>query len=98
MMGEAWRGEREPGKSDRLDARAVARAVVREGAERFPTAFLDQRALEIRPIAPPVPSASQPTRTSPVKPGWRRSLSPQDARIAIACTPAVSANSTVLFT
>jgi transposase len=48
MMGEARRGEREPGKSDQIDARAVARAVVREGVERFPTAFLDERALEIR--------------------------------------------------
>lgn len=48
MMGEARRGEREPGKSDQIDARAVARAVVREGVERFPAAFLDGRALEIR--------------------------------------------------
>jgi transposase len=51
MMGLARRGEREPGKSDQIDARAVARAVVREGVERFPTAFLDQRALEIRLLA-----------------------------------------------
>ena len=48
MMGQARRGEREPGKSDQIDARAVARAVVREGVERFPAAFLDERALEIR--------------------------------------------------
>jgi transposase len=48
MMGQARRGEREPGKSDQIDARAVARAVVREGAQRFPAAFLDERALEIR--------------------------------------------------
>jgi len=48
MMGQARRSERDPGKSDQIDARAVARAVVREGVERFPTAFLDQRALEIR--------------------------------------------------
>jgi transposase len=51
MMGQARRGEREPGKSDQIDARAVARAVVREGVERFPTAFLDERALEIRLLA-----------------------------------------------
>jgi transposase len=51
MMGEARRGEREPGKSDQIDARAVARAVVREGVERFPAAFLDERALEIRLLA-----------------------------------------------
>lgn len=51
MMGQARRGEREPGKSDQIDARAVARAVVREGVERFPTAFLDERALAIRLLA-----------------------------------------------
>jgi transposase len=48
MMGQSRRGEREPGKSDQIDARAVARAVVREGVERFPAAFLDELALEIR--------------------------------------------------
>ena len=48
MMGQARRGEREPGKSDQIDARAVARAVVREGVERFPAAFLDEQAMEIR--------------------------------------------------
>lgn len=48
MMGQARRGEREAGKSDQIDARAVARAVVKEGVERFPSAFLDQRALEIK--------------------------------------------------
>lgn len=51
MMGQARRGEREPGKSDQIDARAVARAVVRDGIERFPAAFLDERALEIRLLA-----------------------------------------------
>jgi transposase len=48
MMGASRRGEREPGKSDQIDARAVARAVIREGVQRFPAAFLDERALEIR--------------------------------------------------
>lgn len=48
LMGVSRRGEREPGKSDQIDARAIARAVLREGIERFPTAFLDERALEIR--------------------------------------------------
>jgi transposase len=48
MMGQSRRGEREAGKSDQIDARAVARAVVREGVDRFPAAFLDERALEIR--------------------------------------------------
>jgi transposase len=50
MMGASRRGEREPGKSDQIDARAIARAVVREGSERFAAAFLDERALEIRLI------------------------------------------------
>ncbi len=51
MMGASRRSEREPGKSDQIDARAVARAVLREGPERFPAAFLDERALEIRLLA-----------------------------------------------
>lgn len=51
MMGQSRRGEREPGKSEQIDARAVARAVLREGVERFPRAFLDERALEIRLLA-----------------------------------------------
>jgi transposase len=51
MMGQSRRSEREPGKSDPIDARAVARAVLREGVERFPAAFLDERAMEIRLLA-----------------------------------------------
>ncbi len=48
LMGQSRQGERRPGKSDEIDALAVARAVVREGVERFPAAFLDERAMEIR--------------------------------------------------
>lgn len=48
LMGVSRRGEREPGKSDQIDARAIARAVLREGIERFPGAFLDDDAVEIR--------------------------------------------------
>ena len=44
-MGISRRGEREAGQ---IDARAIARAVLRKGIERFPTAFLDEQALEIR--------------------------------------------------
>jgi transposase len=51
MMGASRRGEREPGKSDEIDALAIARAVVKEGVERFPAAFLDERAMEIRLLA-----------------------------------------------
>ncbi len=48
LMGASRRGEREPGKSDQIDARAIARAVLREGIGRFPVAFLDEDAVEIR--------------------------------------------------
>ena len=51
LMGASRRSERRPGKSDQIDALAVVRAVVREGVERFPTAFLDDRAMEIRLLA-----------------------------------------------
>jgi transposase len=48
LMGASRRGEREPGKSDQIDARAIARAVLRDGIEPFPAAFLDEQAIEIR--------------------------------------------------
>jgi len=48
MMGASRRGEREAGKSDEIDALAVARAVVKDGVERFPAAYLDERAMDIR--------------------------------------------------
>ena len=47
-MGASRRAEREPGKSDQIDALAIARAVVKDGVERFPAAHLDERAMEIR--------------------------------------------------
>jgi transposase len=47
-MGASRRGEREPGKSDEIDALAIARAVVKDGVESFPAAYLDERAMEIR--------------------------------------------------
>jgi transposase len=47
-MGASRKGEREPGKSDETDALAVARAVVKDGIEQFPVAYLDERAMEIR--------------------------------------------------
>src|SRR5438105_1366480 len=47
-MGASRKGQREPGKSDEIDALAVARAVVKDGVEQFPVAYLDQRAMEIR--------------------------------------------------
>jgi transposase len=51
MMGASRRGERQAGKSDQIDARAVARAVLKEGLERFPVAYLDEAAMEIRLLA-----------------------------------------------
>jgi transposase len=50
-MGVSRKGERERGKSDEIDALAVARAVVKDGVEAFPAAYLDQRAMEIRLIS-----------------------------------------------
>lgn len=48
LMGESRRGERSAGKSDAIDALAVARAALREGIEALPGAHLDERALEIK--------------------------------------------------
>ncbi|MDW5595928.1 transposase [Conexibacter stalactiti] len=48
LTGQIRRGEREIGKSDQIDARAIARAVIREGVDRFPTAFLDEAAMDVR--------------------------------------------------
>jgi transposase len=48
LMAGARRGGRQPGKSDPIDAIAVARAALREGVETLPAAHLDERALEIR--------------------------------------------------
>ena len=46
--GSIRKAEREPGKSDEIDALAVARAVVKDGVEQFPVAYLDEQAMEIR--------------------------------------------------
>jgi transposase len=48
LMGQSRRGERRPGKSDEIDAAAVARAALKEGVDSLPTAFLDEAAFEIR--------------------------------------------------
>lgn len=47
-MAGARRAGRERGKSDPIDATAVARAAIREGIETLPAAFLDEQALEMR--------------------------------------------------
>jgi len=48
LMAGARQSARERGKSDPIDALAVARAALRERPERLPGAYLDERALEIR--------------------------------------------------
>jgi transposase len=47
-MAGARRSARERGKSDPIDAVAVARAALREGVDRLPQARLEGRSLEIR--------------------------------------------------
>ena len=48
LMGQSRRGERQAGKSDQIDARAIGRAVLRDGIDAFPSAYLDEQAMEIR--------------------------------------------------
>jgi transposase len=48
MMSGVRAAQRERGKSDPIDALAVARAAIREGLERLPLARLDGRELELR--------------------------------------------------
>jgi transposase len=48
LTGESRKATRTPGKSDPIDARAVALAAIREGVETLPIAFLDEQAHEIR--------------------------------------------------
>lgn len=48
LMGQSRRGERTAGKSDPIDALAVARAALREGPETLPAAHLDEAALELK--------------------------------------------------
>jgi transposase len=51
LMGQSRRAERDSGKSDVIDARAIGRAVLKDGVDSFPAAFLDERAMEIRLLA-----------------------------------------------
>jgi transposase len=48
LMGESRRAERTRGKSDPIDATAIARASLREGPETLPAAHLDAEAMEIK--------------------------------------------------
>src|SRR5215207_10573208 len=51
LMGASRKAERARGKSDPIDALAVARAALREGPEAMPAAHLDERALELKLLA-----------------------------------------------
>ena len=48
LMGQSRRGERSSGKSDPIDALAIARAALREGPETLPVAHLDESALQVK--------------------------------------------------
>lgn len=48
LMGQSRRGERSSGKSDPIDALAIARAALREGPETLPAAHLDESALRVK--------------------------------------------------
>jgi transposase len=48
LMGQSRRGERSSGKSDPIDALAIARAALREGPETLPAAHLDEDALQVK--------------------------------------------------
>ena len=50
LMAGARQSARSAGKSDEIDARAVARAAAREGIESFAAVCLDDQALEIRQL------------------------------------------------
>lgn len=48
LMGQSRKGQRTRGKSDAIDALAIARAALREGPETLPAAHLDEKALEVK--------------------------------------------------
>jgi transposase len=48
LTGQGRRGGRAAGKSDPIDALAVARAALREGPETLPVAHLDEEALQVK--------------------------------------------------
>ncbi len=48
LMGESRRGERSSGKSDPIDALAIARAALREGPGALPAAHLDEDAMQVK--------------------------------------------------
>ena len=51
LMGESRRAERSRGKSDPIDALAIARAALKEGPSTLPAAHLDAQQMEIKLLA-----------------------------------------------
>ena len=71
------RAVREPGKSDPIDATAIARAALREGIDTLPVAFLDEQAHEIRVLtrlSRPARQRARPARSTGCAGTWCRSL------------------------
>jgi hypothetical protein len=64
-MGASGKGEHEPGKSDEIDAQAVARAVLKDGVEKFPVAYLNEQ---------PIPCSSGKRTKHRLNPGGDRQL------------------------
>jgi transposase len=62
LTGQSRRGQRTPGKSDAIDALAVARAALREGPETLPAAHLDEEALELKLLLDHARTWSGPAR------------------------------------
>ena len=50
-MGASRRGSASRASRIEIDALAIARAVVKDGVESFPVAYLDEQAMEIRLIS-----------------------------------------------
>jgi hypothetical protein len=83
LMAGARRSARERGKSDVIDATAVARAAIREGVERLPAARLDEQALEIRLLLGYRRGPGGGDRCAPRRPAPGRRL--RSARAARRC-------------
>jgi transposase len=81
-MGTSRKGEREPGKSDEIDALAVARAVVKDGVEQFPVAYLNKQAMEIRLLLDQRGALNNPRTLDRVDRRLHKQLAGARARIA----------------
>jgi len=87
LIADARRGVRERGKSDPIDALAIARAGLRERIDTLPTARLAGIELEIRLLALHRLTKEPSRTTRPVAGDWRRgqaSASGSDGSEAVA--------------